>query len=72
MTQTRKQIKIAVPPLSERLEWQELGDLPFDAEVIMEIVQRYCDSQDHAKNYRLRRQEEFNRLKALEAAGQLK
>lgn len=68
---TKKQMKITVPPMEERLEWVNMEDLPYDAEVIMEIVHRYCDSQDHAKNYRTRRADEFKMLKALKAEGKI-
>lgn len=68
---TKKQVKITVPPMEERLEWEFLDDMPFDAPTIVEIVHRYCDAQDHAKNYRTRRADEFKMLKALQAEGKI-
>lgn len=49
---TKSTMKISVPAQATRLTWTSIEDTPFSAEEIFEIVQRYCDSQDHAKNYR--------------------
>ena len=63
-------MKIKVPSAIARTGWKFIEDLPFTAEEIVEIVGRYCDAQDHAKNYRVRRAESFKVMKAeLESRG---
>lgn len=57
-------LKISVPSKDVRYQWTQLSDLPWTPDVILEIVQRYCDSQDHAKNYRHRAQLKAKLLKA--------
>lgn len=65
MSNTKRiQLKITVPDLPTRLAWETLEDLPWPPEVIFEIVMRYCDTQDHAKNYRKRSALKTQLLKA--------
>lgn len=45
---------IPVPPVTSRT-WKFIEDLPYTPEQIVAIVHRYCDAQDHAKNYRVNR-----------------
>lgn len=47
-------VKITVPALALRVKWTSLVDTGWDEGTLLEIVQRYCDAQDHAKNYRQR------------------
>lgn len=76
-TYSKSTLKITVPPAEER-DWTTLDETPFTAEEILTIVHRYCDAQDHAKNYRVKAAQaakdlkaEHARLKALlEANGQ--
>lgn len=49
---TKSTMKISVPPMALRLTWTSLADTGWNDDVIFEIVQRYCDAQDHAKSYR--------------------
>jgi hypothetical protein len=51
---TKSTMKISVPVLTERVKWTSLASTGWDEATIFEIVQRYCDAQDHARNYRLR------------------
>lgn len=52
----RDQIKITVPDVSKR-NWKSLEEVKkiFTDEEITTIVHRYCDTQDHAKVYRVKR-----------------
>lgn len=49
-------LKIKIPQ-AEMRNWKFIEDVPFTSEEIMEIIHRYCDAQDHAKSYRVRRAE---------------
>lgn len=57
-------LKITVPSPDQR-EWKTLEDVlaDFTSEEVVQIVHRYCDSQDHAKRYRVNR---ASRIKAME------
>ena len=64
-------LRIAIPEVSTR-NWKFIKDLPFTPEEIVTICHRYCDAQDHAKNYRVKAatnakadKAELARLKAL-------
>lgn len=50
------QIKITVPDVTART-WKSLKDVQavFTDQEILTMVHRYCDAQDHAKNYRVNR-----------------
>lgn len=58
-------IKISVPSINAR-NWASMAEVKavFSDEEIVTMVHRYCDAQDHARNYRVRRAEEFKALKA--------
>lgn len=45
---------IAVPAAEVRSGWKKLADTQLSADVVLEIVQRYFDAQEHARNYRQR------------------
>lgn len=57
-------LKIVVPEPAKR-EWKTLDEVleTFSQQEVCEIVHRYCDSQDHAKRYRVNR---ASRIKAME------
>lgn len=65
---TKSTMKISVPSLNDRVKWISLEDsmrqTGWTPDVIFEIVQRYCDSQDHARNYRLKASAKSKLLKA--------
>lgn len=49
-------LKITVPDATKR-SWKTLAQVQaqFSEEELVAIVHRYCDTQDHAKTYRVRR-----------------
>lgn len=62
MAKEKSGVKIVVPPTLQR-NWETLDEMPFTIEQIVEIVHRWCDAQDHAKNYRQRRAAKDKMLK---------
>ena len=60
---SKQQIKITVPGISAR-NWKTLVEVKavFSEEEIVTMVHRYCDAQDHARNYR---QKHAERVKAV-------
>lgn len=66
-------IKIAIPDVTTRT-WKNMKDIQqvFTDEQIVTIVHRYCDSQDHAKNYRVNAAARVKAMKArLEELGEI-
>ena len=61
-----KKMVIQIPAISQRT-WKTLEEVMkvYKPEEIVQIVHRYCDSQDHAKAYRVRRAEKIKMMEAL-------
>lgn len=55
MSTTTEQIKISVPDVTTR-DWRSLAELKtvFSEAEIVAMCHRWCDTQDHAKRYRVR------------------
>lgn len=69
----QEMMRIVVPQAQERT-WKTLEQVltAFSKEQVLEIVHRYCDAQDHARNYRQRAQQKQRAMKqALQANPQL-
>lgn len=59
-------LKITVPDVKTRT-WNTLKEVQaqFTEEELVAIVHRYCDTQDHAKTYRVRRAAKIKAVMAL-------
>lgn len=60
-----KKMVIEIPHISSRT-WKTLDEIKkvYNEQEIVQIVHRYCDSQDHAKNYRQRAKSKVDAMKA--------